>query len=427
MRENEQAARDLVSKCRATGLDARVSGAGVHWQVDVVTAGSRAVRVHCFWYERALAGLLLGMNPANARRSTETPRAPYEGPEFMVILLEENKRVADGRTREITDVVACARAWEAGAGLEQLVTVAPFIDRKGRAMRALAERINPKHRSDLGTDPSYELWVYGDGRSCRIAERDGGVSCSFFVVQVQVAHVLRLDDVPRAVERWLTDRVALEELASSVADVEIERHALELEQDPAKWHWLHVRDRIENPADVLAPLRPLIEALVARRVATRFYSFSSLNSFCFSASSHFPWVQDGLPAIGPTNHGRFVVDRDRCDLTSAVAAIEAKLEAAPVQPFFGSAPHHESGVLNECFTRLGSSLRSRVQQRGEWFDLIVSSADRHCIVDGRGVKFIEGELRTHVEWPSVDKAAMAIHLFLEERLSLEEVTSATTR
>lgn len=427
MRENEAMAHDLASRCRAAGLDARVSGAGVHWQVDVATAGGRAVRVHCFWYQRALAGLFLGMNTSNARRSAEPPPAPYEGPELMVLLLDNDKRVADGRTREVTEVVACARTWAAGAGLDDLITLAAFIDRKGRAMRAVAERIDQKHRSDIGTDPSYELWVYGDGRSCRVEERNAGLSCSFFVSQAQVARVRKIDDLPHVVERWLTERVALEELARSVAAVEIERHALDLERDPARWHWLHVRDRIENATDVLAPLRPLIEALIARNVATKFYSFSSLDSFCFSASSHFPWVRDGLPAVVRTRDARFAVDHERFDLTSAVAAIEEKLEASIVRPFFGSAPHHERGELNKCFTSMGSSLRARVQQRGEWFDLVVSSTERHCIVSGGGVSFVEGERRAHAAWPSIENAATPIHHFLEGGLSLHQVISTAAR
>ena len=70
-----------------------------------------------------------------------------------------------------------------------------------------------------------------------------------------------------------------------------------LETDAARWHWLQFRDRIADPHDVLAPLRTLIEALATSPVATRFYTYSSLHMLCFSASSHFPWVDDGLPVV----------------------------------------------------------------------------------------------------------------------------------
>src|SRR6185503_16077256 len=103
--------------------------------------------------------------------------------------------------------------------------------------------------------------------------------------------------------------------------IELERHAEVVETDPARWHWLHVVDRIEDPDDVLAPLRELIGMLAKSPVATKFYSFSSLNHLCFSASSHFPWVNKGLPVITPTREGGCLVDGTRCSWRAAVERI----------------------------------------------------------------------------------------------------------
>jgi hypothetical protein len=105
---------------------------------------------------------------------------------------------------------------------------------------------------------------------------------------------------PSAVSAWLVGRMPLGVLAERVTGVELERHAEILESEPARWHWLHVRDRLAETDDVLAPLRELIEVLTARRIATTFYTYSSLNRLCFSASSHYPWVDEGLPVVAPT-------------------------------------------------------------------------------------------------------------------------------
>ena len=152
-----------------------------------------------------------------------------------------------------------------------------------------------------------------------------------------------MDDIPGAVAVWLIDGVPLRALAARVAGARLERHAEVLETDPARWHWLHVRDRIGDDRDVLAPLRPLIEVLAASPVATAFYTYSSLNRLCFSASSHFPWVNDGLPIVCPvqgacvvgTFHPQSGVDWPaaiRCDFRRAVTVVEEILAAARCNP-----------------------------------------------------------------------------------------------
>src|SRR5207249_36169 len=104
-------------------------------------------------------------------------------------------------------------------------------------------------------------------------------------------------------------RSPVHELPTRAPGVELERHAEVLEQDPARWHWLHVRDRIADPDDVLASLHDLIEKLGASPLATTFYSYSSLNRFCFSASSHYPWVGERLPVVAPAGDGVYMVDK----------------------------------------------------------------------------------------------------------------------
>lgn len=378
------------------GIRARASGGGVHWHVDIEPEAPRSLRVHCFWYERAIAALMLGMNPSNARSALRTPPAPYEGPEYFVIVRDGETKVADGRTREAADVVTCARAWLAGGDLER---EAPFIDAKGRAMRALARQLDPGLRHEIGEDPSYELWVYGEGRSCKVIASG---ACSFLIGQAQIA-LGHVRDLPAAVRTWLVDRVAVGALATAIPEVALERHAEVLEVDPARWHWLHVRDRIADPTDVLAPMRELIEALAESPIARTFYTYSSLDRLCFSASSHYPWVDDDLPVVTP---------RDG----AGVAQIEATLAASPLRPFFGSAPHHELPRLAESLARCGSALRPQVVQRLAWHDLVVTSVDgtRRCKVSDRHVSFLGPTGRVDQSLPTLDDVARAIQRYCEE-------------
>ena len=213
---------------------------------------------------------------------------PYEGPEYLVILNEGGRRVADGRSRDAADVIACASTWLAHGNLDRLAREVPFIGEKDRAMCALAGRLDPELRWEIGSDPAYELWVSGGDRSCKVVAGETAFACGFFLGQAQVAFGPELGNIPAAVAAWLIARVSVRLLATHVRGVDLEPYADVLETDPPRWHWLHVRDRISNPSDVLAPLRELIGRLATSPVATTFSAYSSLYWLCFSASSHVP-------------------------------------------------------------------------------------------------------------------------------------------
>lgn len=289
-------------------------------------------------------------------------------------------------------------------------------------MRALAARLDPGLHWELGGDPSYELWVHAGDRSCNVSEVPGGFSCGFRLLQAQVAFSSTLTQVPAVIATWLKERVSLEALAQ-VPGVELEAHAALLEQAPARWHWLHVRDRIANPNDVLAPLTSLIEALANSPVASTFYSYSSLNRFCFSASSHFPWIDRGLPIVSPRQDGDYMVNDKRCTLNQSVQQIETTLASYPIQPFFGSAYHYELSRLNDCLARLGSSLRGELVPRDAWYSLVVSHGTRTCTVSDCCITFKEDSLEQSVVWPTIEDATCWICRWLEEGASHGDIAS----
>ncbi|NUP14016.1 MAG: hypothetical protein HOW73_48900 [Polyangiaceae bacterium] len=161
MRQNESEAHRLVSALANRGIDARVEGGGVHWQVDISPVAERALRVHCFGYDRVISGLMLGMNPGNSRSSLGPADVPREGPEFYVTIQNGESTIASGRTGDRAEVITCAVAWLSGVSAAALEEKAPFVNERRRAMQAIACRLDERLQWEIGGDPSFELWVYG--------------------------------------------------------------------------------------------------------------------------------------------------------------------------------------------------------------------------------------------------------------------------
>lgn len=433
MTDHERLAHELVARLADAGVQGAATGGGVHWRVDLATAG-RSMRVHCFWYSD-VSGLALGMN-ANARASAHGRPSARTGPEYAVTV-GDGSMSADGRTQDVAQVLTCAKEWLGGCTPVRLAMSAPFIDRLGRAMRAVAERIDPRLGWELGGDPSHELWVHGDGRSCEFKLVGDALDCVFRVGQASVAFASFVDDPAAATSAWLLDRIPVAEVPARIDGAALERHAEVLETDPARWHWLHMRDRIADPDDVLADLRPLHERLAASPVATRFFSYSSLNRLCFSASSHYPWVDPGLPAIAPAEDDRYAIGRDVLDLEAAAALVESTLSAFPIPPFFGSAYHLEHRVLAARLRTLGSPLASLLAPRGAWFDVVVPGlkSGRRGRVSPRDdwtgrrrehtdLELFDGASTVSARWPSWDDAVAALRHFCEAEAPLDEVLRA---
>jgi len=384
MRDEQRIARELQERL---GPDARVVGKGVHWGVEIGRA-QRECKIACFWYGEA-SGLMLGMNPSNAREGLRPTYPRRQGGEYLVRFHDGERRIAGGRTQDIDAVVEAVRAWLRGKSIAEVEQASPFVDKKRRRMRELLAILEPKcgdvARCEIDRNISFELWTYGRGRSCQLhVGEDNAVSASFRLGPAQVAFGDVTADPATPISRWLHGATLAELRALGVAS---EAHADLLEDgEAARWHWMQVRERIKDPGDVLEDSRPLIERLVDRELPTRFFSFSSLNRFCFSASSHYPWVNEGLPVICPPYEARgYIVEigatRTECNVEQAIEAIEGALSTYPVAPFFGSAAYRTIGPLDAELAKAGSPLRAELRQRSEWFSAAVVSGDRYCTVE----------------------------------------------
>lgn len=412
MRSEERLARRLDSRLNALGLSSRAVGSGVHWHAAVTGADGRSLVVHCFWYDRDVSALMLGMNPANGRSALGAKHEPHEGAEFYVLLAERAGAAGDGRTSAMDEVIACACAWTSGASIERVEHEAPFMNRRRRAMQALAASIDPRIERQLGSDPGFEVWAYGGMRSARAS----GTSCGFYFGAAQLAFASNAADVPGDIAAWVLDGVTLRQLEAR--GVTLERHAEVLESDPARWHWLHVRDRIARPDDVLAPLAPLIAALADSQTASRFYTFSSLNWLCFSASSHYPWVGE-FPAVGAASHGRYSIGGKELDLADAVRAVDAALAASTVEPFFGSRTDYDARLIAEGLARRGNSLRPVLARRGNWSEVVLERGARRCIVSADELRCEAGAEHLHLAAASVDDVVgIALRYLDDDAVSL---------
>jgi hypothetical protein len=194
---------------------------------------------------------------------------------------------------------------------------------------------------------------------------------------------------------------------------------------------MHVRERIKDRSDVLEDSRRLIERLADRELPTRFFSFSSMNRFCFSASSHYPWVNEQLPIIYPPSETRgYIVEiggtRTEGSVDEAIDVIERALATYPVAPFFGSAAYRTIGPLDAELAKVGSLMRAELRQRSQWFDAAVVSGDRYCTVqdDLCGVTFHgEGDTSWRASFPRPSDSIAAVRHWLEDRWSTEDVRS----
>lgn len=429
MLDRERIAHELEERL---GRDARVVGKGVHQSVEV-GGGPRACKIACFWYEDPPLGLALGMNPSNAREGLRPTGSHHRiGAEYLVRFHDAERRVAGGRTQDIAAVIASVHAWLDGASIEEVERASPFVDETRRRMRAVLARIEPACRDvarcEIDRNVGFELWAYGRGRSCQLHPgEDDAVAVSFRLGPAQVAFADAMTDPVTPVSRWLHG-ATLAELEGLGA--RIEAHAALLERgDAARWHWLHLRERIQGTGDVLEGSRPLIERLAERPLPTRFFSFSSMTRLCFSASSHYPWVDQGLPVVSPP-HGQqgYVVQvdatRTECGIDEAIEVIERALAAYPVAPFFGSAADRTVVALEAELVKAGAPLHAEIRQHSGWFAAAVVQGDRYCTVDDdlRGAAFHDdGERALRASFAAPAETIAAIRHWLEDRYTIEDV------
>ena len=413
MRQNEKEAQQLVANLTSLGIAAKVEGRGVHWHVDVNPINNRLLRVHCFWYEKKVSDLMLSMNPANSRSRFSPRPKSHEGPEFYVKIEESGQPIADGRTYFVGQVVKCIQSWMSGKPLENVIQETPFINEKLREMKAIAASLAPSLRWDIGDDPGFDLWVYGHGRSCCVRNK----TCAFYFGLAQVAFAPQSSNLANDIAAWLIEELPIKSLATR--NIQVEQYADVLEVDPARWHWLHIRDRIRNPNDALFDLAPLIIRLLESRIASRFYTYSSLTRLCFSASSHYPWVGK-YPVVWAVNSDEYMVDTKKYSLDEAVTKIETVLESSSIEPFFGSESEYKLDLVAKSLEQHGSMLRPKRIQRKLSSDIWLCRNSRRCRI-GIYITCFDGMAQLDLQYKTIEDVVSIAIRFLEKGVSLDEL------
>lgn len=323
--DEEQHAAALASRLHGITGELRRRGNGY---VNVVTE-ARHAQIRCVTSGQHIRGEL---------------RWPQGGCEYEVMLFSLATRCASGRTPAIDEAISAAREWMAGAAIAGLESQLPFLNAMRHRLEALEAAIAPRIAgvAECFVDPDglRTLTVRGERRICCVLPDDEGVDCKFSLDGVELAS----GEIGRApadvVEAWMRG-CALTELASHGIHIGPDAEMFE-RGEYLRWHWRNVLDAAAAPSERSRPARELIERLAQSPIATRFYTYRSLSIFCFTASSAFPWADNGLPKIhSPHQAGeRYRVligdQMTECSLDEAVELTERCLAAYPVKPFWGA-------------------------------------------------------------------------------------------
>jgi hypothetical protein len=325
------------------------------------------------------------------------------------VLEERGRELLEGRTFDVAEVIRCVRAWIVDHRIiEELLVRFRFFDGGRRSDLRLAEILGARLRATppvrVVAEPYGGLWVYGDDRSCRVDSNSEVGGSAFWLGQDHVASViLPEDELVEAVSAWTQARASLEKLRRHHPGLAIEPHGEVLAGggDVSRWHWLDSLERARKGDFPWALFLPLIEGILDRPPIARFFSFASLDRLCFSSSSNFPFVTDGLPIILPVRstpirardladsagQARYIVElggaHHEAGVTEALERIEIAVTAAPHAPFRGSRAHLVKSQVDAELIRQAKSLRLELRQSRQWYEAIMQRDRRSCTVDSR--------------------------------------------
>ena len=155
-------------------------------------------------------------------------------------------------------------------------------------------------------------------------------------------------------------------------------------------------------------------------IASRFYTFSSLNRLGFSASSHYLFVGK-YPLVWPADDGQYGVGDEVCSLREAVAKIESSLAASPIEPFFGSATDYDVRLITESLARQGSALQPDLIRHGASASIWLIAGPRRCRVSATSVECFDRQKELCVICANVDDVVALARRFLENGVTAGEL------
>jgi hypothetical protein len=113
-----------------------------------------------------------------------------------------------------------------------------------------------------------------------------------------------LDQMARAINRWVDSSCTTAELASEFAFVEVEPAAASYERgEEVELRW---QDYVANIGDGFPELVAFVRAASRRRELRQLFPFTSLSTFCFSRCTGYPFTRD-TPYVCPRRGGGYEV------------------------------------------------------------------------------------------------------------------------
>jgi hypothetical protein len=138
-----------------------------------------------------------------------------------------------------------------------------------------------------------------------------------------------LADVAKAIDRWVGSSCTTAELAADFAFVEVEPRAASYERgEEVEYRW---RDYLANMCHGFPELVAFAQAAARRRELRQLFPFTSLNTFCFSRCTGYPFTRD-TPYVWARRDGQYEVlspDGQVLGRGDAEAAIRLVVEYLP--------------------------------------------------------------------------------------------------
>lgn len=190
--------------------------------------------------------------------------------------------------------------------------------------------------SSLAVSDKYPARFYARvefGERCsqvHIASKSRMFSFDFCSRGVLLAHgeTPEMHDMASAIDRWIGDGCSTGELASAFRFIQVQPTASAYERgEEVEMRW---RDYLASPREKYPELRSFVAAAAAEPKLRQLFPFTSLNRFCFSRCTGYPFTRD-TPDVVPLGHDEFEVisftgeSLGRGNAEAAVALVVAAL------------------------------------------------------------------------------------------------------
>uniref|UniRef100_UPI0040576A95 DUF6193 family natural product biosynthesis protein n=1 Tax=Candidatus Electrothrix sp. TaxID=2170559 RepID=UPI0040576A95 len=162
-------------------------------------------------------------------------------------------------------------------------------------------------------------------------------SFDFWNCGVCLAHGTTPDilEMVKSIDKWITSGCVTEELASTFRFIQVEETAVFYERgQEVEMRW---RNYLEFLDGEFPELMAFVTAAAAEPKLRQLFPFTSLNYFCFSRCTGYPFTQ-GLPYVVPLGGGKYeVMTSSRKSLGCGKAADAVSLIVAALPPNCGPA------------------------------------------------------------------------------------------